>query len=476
MKILKGFLIGLLSLIGLVSLILLILFMVNNSRLSYLKTKNANSSLSKEYIIKNVNIIPMNKDTVLQNKMVQIKEGKIFKINDIIEKQGLETIDGEGKFLLPGLIDMHVHVWDRYELGLYLANGVTTVRNLWGIPLHLRIKKELENEELIGPMFFTSSPKLTGPEDFGDDKVQIQSIEQAKELVTDYSDRGYDYIKTYAGITEPLFDAIVEQAASLNLDVVSHPSFQMTYSKNFIDQVATIEHVEDIVQQPLAYQLDSVKLDSVIQLMAKSNISFSPTLSGYHKIYEMLTNEAILESEDLQYINPLFRSVDSEAQVARWQGEKSKNPEITENILRQHKFHLYIIKQLHENGINIVSSTDAGIGANPAGFSIHQELKFYKEAGLSNYEVLRTATHNASMVHKEFKDLGEVSRGKIANLILTSENPLNNLETLKEPEWVIIKGRLIEKKSLTLFKEKAYNRNNMVISALNWIENLLIER
>ena len=80
------------------------------------------------------------------------------------------------------------------------------------------------------------------------------------------------------------------------------------------------------------------------------------------------------------------------------------------------------------------------------------------------------------MVHKEFKDLGEVSRGKIANLILTSENPLNNLETLKEPEWVIIKGRLIEKKSLTLFKEKAYNRNNMVISALNWIENLLIER
>ena len=476
MKILKGFLIGLLSLIGLVSLILLILFMVNNSRLSYLKTKNADSSLSKEYIIKNVNIIPMNKDTVLQNKMVQIKEGRIFKINDIIEKQGLETIDGEGKFLLPGLIDMHVHVWDRYELGLYLANGVTTVRNLWGIPLHLRIKKELENEELIGPMFFTSSPKLTGPEDFGDDKVQIQSIEQAKELVTDYSDRGYDYIKTYAGITEPLFDAIVEQAASLNLDVVSHPSFQMTYSKNFIDQVATIEHVEDIVQQPLAYQLDSVKLDSVIQLMAKSNISFSPTLSGYHKIYEMLTNEAILESKDLRYINPLFRSVDSEAQVARWQGEKSKNPEITENILRQHKFHLYIIKQLHENGINIVSSTDAGIGANPAGFSIHQELKFYKEAGLSNYEVLRTATHNASMVHKEFKDLGEVSRGKIANLILTSENPLNNLETLKEPEWVIIKGRLIEKKSLTLFKEKAYNRNNMVISALNWIENLLIER
>jgi len=476
MKILKGFLKGILGLIGFISLILLIFFMVDNSRLSYLKTKNADTSLSTEYIIKNVNIIPMNKDTVLQNKMVHIKEGRIFEINEIIESQGLETIDGEGKFLSPGLIDMHVHVWDRYELGLYLANGVTTVRNLWGIPLHLRIKKELENDELIGPMFFTSSPKLTGPEDLGDDKVQIQTIEQAKELVTDYSERGYDYIKTYAGITEPLFDAIVEQAASLNLDVVSHPSFQMTYSKNFIDQVATIEHVEDIVQQPLAYQLDSVKLDSVIQLMAKSNISFSPTLSGYYKIYEMLTNDVILESEDLQYINPLFRSVDSEAQVARWQGEKSRNPEITENILRQHKFHLYIINQLQENGINIVSSTDAGIAASPAGFSIHQELKLYKEAGLSNYEVLRTATHNASMVHKEFKDLGEVSPGKMANLILTLENPLNNLETLKEPEWVIIKGRLIEKKLLTLFKEKAYNRNNMVVSAINWIENLLIER
>ena len=199
-----------------------------------------------------------NGDKFIQHNIVQIGQN--------IDNKYAQIIDGENKFLSPGLIDMHVHVWDRYELGLYLANGVTTVRNLWGIPLHLRIKEELENGDIIGPMFFTSSPKLTGPEDFGDDKVQIQSADQARALVQDYHSRGYDFIKTYAGITEPLFDAIVEEAKVHDMDIVSHPSFQMTYSKNFIEQVATIEHVEDIVQQPLNYQLDSIKLDSIVGL------------------------------------------------------------------------------------------------------------------------------------------------------------------------------------------------------------------
>ena len=476
MKILKRILIGILILIALIVIAVTVLYVLDTSRASYLKTKNMEAPLSNEYLIKNVNLIPMTKDTVLANKMVHIKAGKIYNIGDRIEAQGLGIIDGQGKFLSPGLIDMHVHVWDRFALGLYLANGITTVRNLWGVPLHLRIKNEIANDELIGPMFYTSSPKLTGSEDLGDDKVQIQSVEQARELIQDYEKRGYDFIKTYAGITEPVFEAIVEEAASLDLDIVSHPSFQMTYSKNFIDQVATIEHAEDIVQQPLKYQLDSVKLDSVIALMAASKVNFSPTLSGFYNIYRMLTEDDLLQKKSIGYINPLFKSVDTEVQVARWQGEKSRDPEVVERILTQHKFHLYIVKKLHEAGVNIVCSTDAGIAIGAPGYSIHQEMQHYSDAGLNNYEVIKTASVNPTKVHKEFEDMGTIEKDKWANFILSDENPLENLKTLKEPHWVIIKGRLLDEETLETFKNKAFNRSNMTSTALYWVENLWVER
>ena len=95
----------------------------------------------------------MNQDTVLVDKMVYIKDGIIQKIADKIEIDGVETLDAKNKYLTPGLIDMHVHVWDRYELGLYVSNGVTAVRNLWGMPMHLRLKKDINNDAIISPIF-----------------------------------------------------------------------------------------------------------------------------------------------------------------------------------------------------------------------------------------------------------------------------------------------------------------------------------
>lgn len=476
MKIIKRIIKGLVIVLALIVLIVLVMFLLDSSKISYLKTKNIENPTPSEYLITNVHVVPMDTDTVLTDKTVHIKDGKILGIYENAASQDLDQIDGQGKFLMPGLIDMHVHVWDRFELGLYLANGVTTVRNLWGIPLHLRIKDEINSNEILGPMFYTSSPKLTGPEDFGDDKVQIQSTDQARELTKDYHRRGYDFIKTYAGITEPIFDAIVEETAALDMDMVSHPSFQQNYSKNYIEQVATIEHAEDIVQQALNYQLDTVKLDSVVSVMALARVNFSPTLSGFYNIYKMITEDAILDSQYANYINPLFKSLDTEAQIARWQGEKFNNPEVEDRILRQHQFHQLIIKKLHESGVNIVCSTDSGIALGAPGFSIHQELAHYSEAGLNNYEVLKTATVNASIVHKQLSDMGSIETGKWANLILCDKNPLTDLKTLELPHWVMIKGQILDRKTLDTFKNKASNRNNFTSTAIYWIENLWVER
>jgi len=178
----------------------------------------------------------------------------------------------------------------------------------------------------------------------------------------------------------------------------------------------------------------------------------------------------------INYINPLIQMVDSKEQYNRWATEKEHNSAIAENIYKQHQFHLYIVKRMHEEGVTIVCGTDAGIGITAPGFSIHQELMFYKEAGMSNFEVLKTATVNPSKTHKEFANMGSIEKGKLANFVITTNNPLQNLNELSKPEWIMMNGRKIDKKTLNSFKEHALHRNNMVVTALRYLEYLLVEK
>ena len=345
MKIAKRILKFIVIIIGVVLISIAIALLVDNQSTNYLKVENNKSANNNSYLITNVNIIPMNQDTILVDKTVFIKDGLIQKIADNIDIKGVEIIDAKNKYLTPGLIDMHVHIWDRYELGLYLSNGITAVRNLWGMPMHLRLKEDINNDEIISPMFFTTGPKLTGPEFIGDDNIQLTNPNEAKEKVISYKRRGYDFIKTYYGLTEDIFDAVVEQARISDMDIVAHPSQKVPYSYHFNPQIKSIEHAEEIIQQPLNYTFDTLKLKEVINDFAKSkHSSFSPTLTVYNNIYQMLIDDNILESEQLQFMNPLIKKVDSKAQFERWYTTKLRDSSIVKTIKEQHDFHLRIIK------------------------------------------------------------------------------------------------------------------------------------
>ena len=290
MKLFKKFLKIVFTLFGALLITILLLLGIDKHRTSYLKLKNNEFTKNDTYLIKKVNIIPMNIDTILVDKMVFVKKGIIQKIADSIDIKGVEIIEAKDKYLTPGLIDMHVHIWDRYELGLYLSNGITAVRNLWGMPMHLRLKEDVNNDEIISPMFFTTGPKLTGPEFIGDDNLQLTNPNEAKEKVRSYKHRGYDFIKTYYGLTEDIFNAVVEQAIISDIDIIAHPSQKVPYSYHFNPQIKSIEHAEEIIQQPLNYNLlDTLKLRQVINEFKNSkHNSFTPTLTVYNNIYQML--------------------------------------------------------------------------------------------------------------------------------------------------------------------------------------------
>jgi len=158
MKYLKRVLKIITSLVLMLTIVCLVFLAVDIHNTAYLNIKN-NPSLNKNsYLITNINIVPMSKDTILAHKTVWVKNGIIENIADSIVLEGIEIIDGKNKFLSPGLIDMHMHLWDKQELGLYLANGVTTIRNLWGYPMHLRIKKALTMKVLLAHYFLLQAP------------------------------------------------------------------------------------------------------------------------------------------------------------------------------------------------------------------------------------------------------------------------------------------------------------------------------
>ncbi|RAJ12264.1 amidohydrolase family protein [Arenibacter echinorum] len=477
MKLLKRLLKIFLGIVGMVIIAAIIALGLDILGTSYLKIKNVPASNNTTYLITNVNIIPMFQDTVLANKMVYIQDGIIKSISESLPNKEVEIVDAQGKFLLPGLIDMHVHVWDKYELGLYLANGVTAVRNVWGIPMHLRIKEDVNSDKILSPYFYTTGPKLTGPEFIGDDNLNLTSPSEAQNKVISYKDRGYDFIKTYYGLDRDIFDAVVKQAGISKMDIVAHPSQKVPFSYHLNPQIKSIEHAEEIVQQPLQFNLDTIKLQPIIDSISNSkHSSYCPTLTVFNNIYQMMINDSILEAEPLSYMNPLIKKVDSKNQFNRWHNAKMEDSSVVDRIKNQHDFHLEIVAQLHKAGVPIICGTDAGIGVTLPGFSIHKELAFYKEAGLSNYEVLKTATVNAAQTHSIMNQLGTIEEGKVANLLLVDHNPLMELSTLENPSSIFVKGRQINRKTLLSFKEKAKNRKNLIASALRYLENLLIEK
>ncbi len=459
MTIVKRILLGVLLLLFSAVIFCLIVVQIEVGKTSYLEVSKNPSLGNNSYLIKNVNVVPMTSDTVLKQMNVLVANGVIQRIGREPVPEQAKVIDAGGAYLSPGLADMHMHLWDRFELGLYLANGVTTVRNLLGMPFHLSVKKEIASGDIIGPMFSTASPQLSGPYDEDPLKKPVESREDVKKLVRQYKEAGYDYIKTYNLLPQHLFDAVLEESTACGIPVVAHPSFEVDYAYHFHPAISTVEHTEDIYQQPLNYTFDSNKLKAVVAGYAASNQTHCPTLTVFYNLTEIYNKgEAVQTSEQAAYINRFVKNASDD--YSRHMAIRKKDNTATGRMNKQHRFHIEIVRKLHKAGVPIVSGTDAGIVNTAPGFSLHQELAFYTQAGMSNYEALQTATVNPAKMHDDYGAFGTIEKGKLANFILSSENPLADLSTLQYPVWVMVKGRLLDRSQLTMFQENAKNRNN----------------
>lgn len=412
------------------------------------------SPVAGVFVIQNVSVIPMNKETVLENQDVFVADGKITHIGPTAEKEpGKEAliIDGVGKFLIPGLAEMHAHM-PRGEdtaamkdmLELFVLNGVTTIRGMLGDPVHLELKAQLSKGEITGPHFYAAAPGLSGG--------TVKSVKDADSLVRKYKNEGYDLLKLLPGLTPENFNAIVKTAKEVNIPFAGHVSYDVGIWNAIAAGYASVDHMDGFVESlvpgiekipehkrglfglHIARQADLSKIDTLVKALQQHNIWVVPTEALPERWFTPLrTAEAFSKDPEMVYMN--------ESVLNNW--VKAKNNIMADPLYDSAgavaliALRKKILKACSDNDVGIVSGSDAPQVFDVPGFSLHQELKYMADAGLTPFEVLQTSTVNAGAYFNN-PGSGVIKPGSVSDLILLNGNPLNDITQTSSIAGVMI--------------------------------------
>ncbi len=410
------------------------------------------------WLIKNVHVLTMTSKLVLRNKNVYIKDGKISSIKDshLDKKVSSHVIDGSGKYLMPGMINMHTHLGDHpKDLILYLTNGITTIRNMWGyegfrfkqwlfgtrVFHHLDVKRKVESGELIGPRIFTAGPILDGEEPFLPNYLPQHALSdytQIKKVIDDQVEKGYDFIKIYSLLSKQNFDDIMAVADHHGIDVVGHVPDDAGLEHVLTSKIRSIEHLYGFIN-PYKPELNVAKhdLNRLAHLAANHDIWNCPTLIAHERLANIGMRDAFEHEDQMKYVSNKQRKGMRFLQNASQKVYDKKGLKSNHDYMDQ----LYdIVMKLKSEGAGLLLGTDKALPYVVSGFSEHHEMQLLSQAGLSNYEIIQIATVNAAKCLRQEHQLGTVEVGKVADLILTEENPLEDLSTIKQHHGVMKEG------------------------------------
>jgi len=377
-----------------------------------------------------VHVVPMDRERILADQTVLIEGDRIVSVgpaSDAELPEGTREIDGRGSFLMPSLADMHVHLTAEELLPLYLANGITTVVNMNGSPEVLELARRIEADELPGPRIFTTGPLVAGEEVRWKNRVIVRTPDEARSVVDDQVAVGYDFVKVYEGLRPEVYAALLERCRERGIRAIGHVPDAVDPEVFFSGQAAA-HHVGSLAWGFFWPDLAPDAVAPLASRFAASGVAFCPTLSLYVTMARQVTDlEGLLARPEMRYVP---------AGTRRWW--VAAVPEVDESRRLFHYFGNRVVATMKRAGATLLVGTDHPNPFVVPGFSIHDELAALVAAGLSPYEAFEGATRQAG----EFLDLevGTVTPGSRADLLLLADNPLAGVESARRPLGVMVRG------------------------------------
>jgi len=434
---------------------------------------SAQSSQAPAITIVNVTIIDTVGGRLLLHRNVTVRNGIIDDIRDAmlpkVNKHALE-VNGTGKYLIPGLWDMHVHMvfgdWfprgKEVTLPLFIANGITGVRDMGGdLDVLQEWRKEISAGTLLGPRIVMSGLMLDGPKPRFPSSIAIKTPEDGRRAVDDLKQRGADFIKLQSLIPRDAVFAVADEAKKQGITFVGHVPDSVRASEMSNAGQKSFEHLIGIFEgsSPLEDEFlkggktegkflstyDPKRAEALFALLAKNQTWQCPTL-----VWERGGN--LLELNDFAH-DPLAKYVPASWKDVTWKRfTKEIVQDNTDDFATRRRFvdkELEVVKAMHKAGVPFLAGTDTppGVYVFP-GFSLHQELQRFVAAGFTPLEALQTATLNPAKFLGMEDRLGSIEKGKLADLVLLDANPLEEIRNTQEIAGVVVNGRYLSRADL----------------------------
>lgn len=395
---------------------------------------------SSRLAIVGVTLVPMDRDAVVAEQTVVVEDGVITAIGDAAltaVPPDAVRIEGAGRYLMPGLIDMHAHLMTddgaEHDLLLELAAGVTTVRIMWGFQRHLEWRAAIAEGGLAGPSLYVASAGLEGEGPYWPGSIVVTTDGEARAAVRDAEAAGYDFIKVYNRLEQEPYVAILEEAATLGIPVVGHVPTALTADFAIDSGQHTIEHFSRFAPEVTttgnwAGEIDGSRLEALMARLRLAGTWNCPTLTVQLRNQSQV---ASLKASPLYALvsGPMREFLESSL-TQPGGGDRS-----VEDGRRKEVLAAFV-----DAGVGVVVGTDTGVQYVLPGFSIHEELAHFAAAGLSPYEVLRAATADAAAALGS-ADRGTIAVGRRADLLLLDADPLADVANANRRVGVMAAGR-----------------------------------
>jgi len=385
----------------------------------------------------NVSIVPMDSSRVLPRRTVVVQGGRIVQVARAGARPAhvcWRVIDGTGKYLLPGLADMHVHTRDTSDFTLWLAKGVTTIRILRGSPASLEWRRRSRDGFLLAPTIITSGPFTNLP--------LIRTPADAWRAAVEQKAAGYDEIKIHGSLEQDTYDSLIVYGRRLNIPVVGHVPRNLPFASVLANRQADISHIEEILYGAFHTNLDDTsvaKIPAVSRAIAAAGITVTTSLVTYERIAAQVRDlPALLNDPANQYVVP--------SQLESWQPRNNEylrnftpNAEWAPKLAARYAFQEKIVQGLHAARVRLILGTDAVGPLWVPGWTVHAELRTLVRNGFTPFEALQTATVNPAAF---------VTAGARADLVLVDASPLSDVGNAERIAGVVVRGRWLSRQVL----------------------------